>query len=233
MREPAGECVERVCDQGQWFDPGLRVEFFRVHPRHRALEPAALGSYEVLACTRVENESGTWLDVRLRRAVHTTRLCTPRSRERDERRRVLTEEQAERLYRARRHGGLCAACGRDLAADETVYIERFEDARGRRTSQLVGPVGVECSSDALRRAAPRRDPEWCAACGRPMYDRVGHTARTRAVCSQQCRRRAPKLQAGGGDVPTSSRVDPPARCRRNDTARILTQVGQPGHGPCR
>jgi len=197
IRKPEGEFVERVRDQGQWFDPGLRVEFFRVHPQHRALEPAALGSYEVLACTRVDEASGAWLDVRLRRTVHITRLRTPRSRQSDERRRVMTEDQAERLYRARRHGGLCAACGRNLATDETVYIERFEDDRGRRVSYLVGPVGVECISDGLRRATKRQDPAWCAGCERPVYYHVGHTVGKQAMCSQQCRRRAPKQQDGG------------------------------------
>ena len=74
MYEPASEFVERVSDQGQWFDRGTRVEFFGVRPSHRELEKAALGSYEVLACTRVEDTSGSWLDVRLRRAVQATRI---------------------------------------------------------------------------------------------------------------------------------------------------------------
>jgi len=78
MHESAGEFVERVSDQGQWFDQGVRVEFFQVHPRHRELEKAALGSYEVLACTRVEEGSGSWLDVRLRQVVHTARVRRPR-----------------------------------------------------------------------------------------------------------------------------------------------------------
>jgi hypothetical protein len=76
MYESAREFVERVSDQGQWFDRGMRVEFFGVRPDHRTLEKAALGSYEVLACTRVEDASGAWLDVKLRRAVHTTRVRT-------------------------------------------------------------------------------------------------------------------------------------------------------------
>jgi len=78
MHEPAGEIVERVSDQGQWFDRGMRVEFFGARPDLRTLEKAALGSYEVLGCTRVEDASGSWLDVRLRRAVHATRIRTRR-----------------------------------------------------------------------------------------------------------------------------------------------------------
>ena len=79
MNQPAGEFVERVSDHGQWFDQGVRVEFFHVHPGDHELEKAALGSYEVLACTRVEDGSGFWLDVRLCRAVQTTRVHKPRS----------------------------------------------------------------------------------------------------------------------------------------------------------
>ena len=79
MHEPASEFVERVSDQGQWFDQGMRVEFFQVRPSHRELEKAALGSYEVLDCTRVEDDHGAWLDVKLRRAVRATRVRRVRS----------------------------------------------------------------------------------------------------------------------------------------------------------
>jgi hypothetical protein len=74
MHELAAKFVERVRDQGQWFDQGVRVEFFQTHSHHPVLETAALGSYEVLGCTRVEDESGAWLDVRLRQAVRTTHI---------------------------------------------------------------------------------------------------------------------------------------------------------------
>jgi len=74
MDMPAGEFIERVRDQGQWFDPGIRVEFFGLHPSQRQFEKAALGAYEVLACTRVQDASGAWLDVKLRRTVHATRV---------------------------------------------------------------------------------------------------------------------------------------------------------------
>jgi len=74
----ANEFVERVSDQGQWFDRGVRVDFFQVRPSHRVLEKAVLGSYEVLGCERVADVSGRWLDVRLRRAVQATRVRQPR-----------------------------------------------------------------------------------------------------------------------------------------------------------
>jgi hypothetical protein len=64
---------ERVADAGQWFERGVRVEFFPAEhdPRTWTLEKAALGSYEVLACTRVEGDEHPWLDIRLRRLAHT------------------------------------------------------------------------------------------------------------------------------------------------------------------
>jgi hypothetical protein len=72
MNTSRDEFVERVSDDGQWFDRGVRVEYFGSvpGPRERNLEKAALGSYEVLTCTRVEADSGRWLDIRLRRLPH-------------------------------------------------------------------------------------------------------------------------------------------------------------------
>ena len=58
MHERMHEFFERVRDDGQWFDRGVRVEFFRVRPNSQDLEKAALGSYEVLGCERVVDGSG-------------------------------------------------------------------------------------------------------------------------------------------------------------------------------
>jgi len=68
MYESGRDFVERVRDEGQWFDRGIRVEFFQARPSCRELEKAALGSYEVLECARGVDDDGRWLDVRLRRA---------------------------------------------------------------------------------------------------------------------------------------------------------------------
>ena len=69
MRGQHGTFVERVADAGQWFERGLRVEYFPAEydPRKQVLEKAALGSYEVLGCDRVQAGDRRWLDVRLRR----------------------------------------------------------------------------------------------------------------------------------------------------------------------
>lgn len=64
--------TERLIDTGQWFEPGVRAEYFPAthDPRRRTLEKAALGSYEVLGCDRVTVDDRRWIDVRLRRVLH-------------------------------------------------------------------------------------------------------------------------------------------------------------------
>ena len=72
MQEQRGMFTDRVADAGQWFERGVRAEYFPAEhdPRKRVLEKAALGSYEVLGCDRVEADDQVWLDVRLRRVAH-------------------------------------------------------------------------------------------------------------------------------------------------------------------
>lgn len=64
------DVVERVPDEGQWFERGSRVDFFEAsgadRSRRRHLEPAALGAYEVLRCARQEVNGQRWLAVTLR-----------------------------------------------------------------------------------------------------------------------------------------------------------------------
>jgi hypothetical protein len=61
--------VERVRDEGQWFDPGLRVEVTRpMGGRSTArIESAVFGAYEVLGCAHEEAGDEAYLAVRLRR----------------------------------------------------------------------------------------------------------------------------------------------------------------------
>lgn len=67
MPPAKNELVERIPDKGQWFERGTRVDFFNTaRPGDRRLEPAALGSYEVLRCARLEADGARWLDVTLR-----------------------------------------------------------------------------------------------------------------------------------------------------------------------
>jgi hypothetical protein len=69
MTGSVDQFVERVSDDGQWFEAGVRVDYFRTAPGSREfnLEQAVLGAYEVLGSKRVEVDGRRWLDVRLRR----------------------------------------------------------------------------------------------------------------------------------------------------------------------
>ena len=67
MPQVKADLVERIPDEGQWFGRGTRVDFFEAaRPGHRRLEPAALGSYEVLRCARIEADGARWLSLTLR-----------------------------------------------------------------------------------------------------------------------------------------------------------------------
>jgi hypothetical protein len=114
----------------------------------------------------------------------------------DDPRRLTTDEQRERAQIARRRGGLCAWCGRTLAEDEAVYVERvkvnwkpYTGASTRRSRGTVHwdlPVGAECASPGFLRRVAAREPERCAACGRPMHYAVIRATRRRATCSGLC-----------------------------------------------
>ena len=72
----------------------------------------------------------------------------------DDPRRLVTQEQWDRLHIARNNGGGCAACGRPLVDGEAVYVEQLVIDIPRPPGQYVGarrgvaqaPVGAECAS---------------------------------------------------------------------------------------
>ena len=67
MPQVKTDFIERVPDEGQWFERGTRVGFYEAgRPGRRHLEPAALGSYEVLRCARLEADGTCWLAITLR-----------------------------------------------------------------------------------------------------------------------------------------------------------------------
>ena len=107
-------------------------------------------------------------------------------------RRLTTEEQRERLYRAKGDGDVCAACGRQLGADDVIYIECFAVPfkaalyRDGRTATVWGPVGAECASQGFLHDTRNRQPERCAGCERRMYYRQVRRDRQRALCSKRC-----------------------------------------------
>ena len=56
--------------------------------------------------------------------------------------RLDTEEQREWFHAARRHGEVCAACGKAFETGEPVYIERFGiSPTGSRPASAWAPVG--------------------------------------------------------------------------------------------
>lgn len=69
MSTSADEGVERVRDEGQWFERGVRVDYFRTgsDARELSLEKAALGAYEVLDCKRIMDGGKPWLEVSVQR----------------------------------------------------------------------------------------------------------------------------------------------------------------------
>ena len=113
-------------------------------------------------------------------------------------RRLVTHEQRERLLVARKHGGLCATCGKALDDGEPVYVDTVVIDIPRPAGQRVGgyratvkaPLGTECASPALLARVAGSEPERCAGCSRPMHYAVRKSTRTRATCSRRCRSRA-------------------------------------------
>jgi hypothetical protein len=113
-------------------------------------------------------------------------------------RRVVTEEQRDRMYAARRQGGMCAWCGKALGADETLYIERFLIGNRRlygsdtvvHATDAYAPVGAECASPELLERTAGTEPERCAMCGRGVYYRLSRATRHQAACSKRCATRA-------------------------------------------
>jgi hypothetical protein len=67
MAAVKADFVERIPDEGQWFERGARADFFEVaRSGNRRLEPATLGSYEVVRCARIQADGMSWLVVTLR-----------------------------------------------------------------------------------------------------------------------------------------------------------------------
>ena len=120
----------------------------------------------------------------------------------EERLRVVTEEQRERLRAARRTGGMCAACGKTLGDDEVAYLERFLlGARVLSGSHVVtyasdayAPVGAECASAAFLEQTAGTEPERCAGCGRGVHYRAVRPTRRQALCSKRCVARAATIR---------------------------------------
>jgi hypothetical protein len=135
----------------------------------------------------------------------------------------MSDDTAERLgaelrYRtfraARTHGGLCANCGRVLAEDEAVWLERRQ-VSGRPRDALRVPVAIECVSPEFLARTEGQAPEPCVGCGRGVYYGKTNSRRHQALCSSRCvarmaaaRRHAVKMGEGAGAVGDDVRVLP-------------------------
>jgi len=119
----------------------------------------------------------------------------------DERRRPTEEEPDAIIIEAQREGGICAACGRVLAADEPVWRERLASRRG--WSAYFQPayrralVGRECAARETLEASEGREPVACAGCGRRMHYPVAQNRRA-TVCSRGCRVIRDRRRSKGG-----------------------------------
>ena len=103
----------------------------------------------------------------------------------DDARRALTNEARDRVQEARRRGGMCGLCGRALAADEPVWIERLP-VYGAGSPRWWAPLGGECASPAFRAEVAGTAPAPCVSCGRGVYYRSAHPRRRLAFCSRRC-----------------------------------------------
>ena len=113
----------------------------------------------------------------------------------DDARRVLTEEGRAWIMAARREGGTCAACGRALTGEETVWVERIDVVSGRSVSHYRASLGRECASPAFLSETEGKEPERCADCGRGVYYRTTDRRRHSARCSKRCSVRYQKARA--------------------------------------
>ena len=118
----------------------------------------------------------------------------------DDARRALLEEERARIQAARRHGGMCALCGRALERGEPVWIQRLlvRGQYGGRAARWTVPVGRECAAPDTLHAGDRRGPASCATCGRPVFGDPAATRRRVVACSARCRRKHTEAQIKEG-----------------------------------
>ena len=114
----------------------------------------------------------------------------------DAARRVLTDEGRARIQDARTRGEVCALCGRELAADEAIWIERVA-VNPTGSIRWLAPLGRECATSAFVRETEGKDPESCVACGRGMYSQSPDPRRAEVLCSRRCAARRQKARQAG------------------------------------
>ena len=108
----------------------------------------------------------------------------------DERRVPNHEEPDAVIMKAQKEGGICAACGRELSADEPVWRRRMASRLGWgshfRPASRWAFVGRECAAPEVVRESEGGEPAACGGCGRGMHYPVARNRRA-TVCSARCR----------------------------------------------
>ena len=128
----------------------------------------------------------------------------------DDVRRPLSEEGRARIHAARRDGGICAACGRELVEGETIWMERLT-VRGEYgdMSYWHVPLGAECITPETVRNTCKVQPERCVGCGRGVYYRSSSGRRRRALCSRACGRKGvPPVGSAGRERQPAAPLEP-------------------------
>ena len=119
----------------------------------------------------------------------------------DERRRPTEEERDATIFAAKKEGGICAACGRVLSADEPVWQRRLEVRRdwGSYFSETHrwAFVGRECAAPDALEESDGREPIACEGCGRGMHYPVARRLRA-TVCSHRCQAAVQRRRSRGG-----------------------------------
>ena len=119
----------------------------------------------------------------------------------DDSRPMTHDERDAAICAAKKEGGMCAACGRALSADEPVWRRRMASRLGwgshfRPTSRRA-LVGRECAAPETLEASEGREPAACAGCGRGMHYPVARSRRA-TVCSTRCRLTVQRRRSKGG-----------------------------------
>ena len=122
---------------------------------------------------------------------------------RDERRVPNHEEREAAIFEAKKEGGICAACGRVLAADEPVWRERLASRRGWsvyfRPAYRRAFVGRECATPETVEANEGQEPVACLGCGRGIHYAGAPASRRSTVCSVRCRVTVQRRQSKEGE----------------------------------
>ncbi len=120
----------------------------------------------------------------------------------DERRRPTEEEPDAIIIEAQREGGICAACGRVLAADEPVWRERMASRAAWSsyfgTARRWALVGRECATPEILEANEGQEPVACLGCGRGIHYAGALASRRSTVCSGRCRATVQRRRSKGG-----------------------------------